>query len=447
MRPGVAHWFHGVVEPLTAVVLLAGRYGVQQLVGALTGRADLGGLAAEMFGALSASEDRLSNRLSVIEQRLGGIEERLDQILDQRFTSAIGAGLRCLVDAGGNSDASRRQDDLLQARDQFRRASGAATSSLQRATAERYLMLCGLALDRPDVARTAWAQLNGAATAAALELRDAPLNAPQVSIQPVDQMSERQLRKQPPDFHDRLARRKAILDGVPQAATIVENLLAESGVVGRALGEVPSRPIRRNPKFTNGSTQRELSDLRWVVDHNGTDRVRIGAIIVTWEVLDIRPVRRAVGGTAFYPERLWDGGRIPTAHEKPSHVVDVRVRANVEISPPLSRAITVSVGTSVLARDTPSSRPNAWSFPAGQGTGAISATVTLPADKDGTLTENVEIRAGAFVVIRPTGGTTPVRALDTSTAAGTTKSPAEFRRRLDELRALTERLQRGGDGR
>jgi hypothetical protein len=34
---------------LTAVVVLVGRYGVQELVGALTGRAELGGLASELF--------------------------------------------------------------------------------------------------------------------------------------------------------------------------------------------------------------------------------------------------------------------------------------------------------------------------------------------------------------------------------------------------------------
>jgi len=150
------------VEPLTVITLIASKYGVSRLVGALTGEQDLGGLAAEVVGALAESESRLA-------ERLAGIEQLLDEVLEQRYATAVTTGLRTLVDAGTASDPEERREELLRARDLFREASSSARSKIQEALAERYTLLCSMSLGRIDAARNALRRLNGAATDAPIE--------------------------------------------------------------------------------------------------------------------------------------------------------------------------------------------------------------------------------------------------------------------------------------
>ncbi|MFJ8582872.1 hypothetical protein [Micromonospora sp. NPDC093277] len=430
------------MEPLTAVVLLAGRYGIQQVVAGLTGRPDLGGLAVELFDALSAGQDRLSGQIAAIEQRLSGIEERLDQILDQRYTSAVGAGLRCLVDAGGSTDPGARQDDLLAARGHFRQASGAASSSLQRAAVERYLVLCGLALGRADVARTAWLQLNGAVTMAALEVQAAFDRAPSPPFEMLRHLRASEFRRQLPEWQELVEQRETICSGIVEAASVVEGLLAESGVLGQAVGEPPPLPVRKILWYGEAAPLSEragrlvadttaasnLRGVRWVVEHGGVGPVRVGAFAVTWEEFEILPVRPAPFGSAFYPGILWSGRQVPPTHQKPSHVVDVRLKASVGIDPPLPWRIVVAARTPVVARDDrpmsfggaaglstagavadPShgvARPRdedrpVWSLPAGESGCEITATLTFPADADGVVAGTVEVEVGGFAVLRP----------------------------------------------
>jgi hypothetical protein len=109
---------------------------------------DLGSVDAELFAELRASEDRIADRLSVIEGKLG-------VLLEQPCSIALGADQRTLLDAGVSADSDGRVRELRQARVYFREASTAARSRLQVATAERFLALCCLALREPDAAMVA----------------------------------------------------------------------------------------------------------------------------------------------------------------------------------------------------------------------------------------------------------------------------------------------------
>ncbi|MFJ9786070.1 hypothetical protein ACIRSS_41325 [Amycolatopsis sp. NPDC101161] len=144
------------MEPLTAISVIAAKYGVSQLVGALSGNDDLGSLASELLGAVTASEDRLSGQLA----RLGG---QLDEMLDQRYTTALSAGQRTLRDVAAAPDPPARQAEWTRARDLFRDAAAAARSPLQEAVAERYVALCFVALGWPEAARTAMGEVSRAA--------------------------------------------------------------------------------------------------------------------------------------------------------------------------------------------------------------------------------------------------------------------------------------------
>lgn len=92
------------MEPLTAITLLAGQYGIRQVVAALTGNQEASALAGEIFRQLSASEDHLSSHLI-------HIEERLDQVLEQPYEIAIGAGTRGLLDVVATKDSNARRKD------------------------------------------------------------------------------------------------------------------------------------------------------------------------------------------------------------------------------------------------------------------------------------------------------------------------------------------------
>jgi hypothetical protein len=149
------------VEPLTAITLIATKYGVSALIGALSGNKDLGALASELVGTLVASEDRLG-------ERLGTIGRQLEEVLEQRYSTAIAAGQRTLLDAGTTLDPSMRSAELTRARDLFRDAAASARAPLQVAVAERYMVLCAIALGREDAARTALGLLNRSAFEALL---------------------------------------------------------------------------------------------------------------------------------------------------------------------------------------------------------------------------------------------------------------------------------------
>lgn len=199
---------------LTVITVAAAQYGARQLIEAIGGDPDLGSLAADVLGALSASEDRLGVRLAAIEGRL-------EEVLEQSYVTAVGAGLRTLVDAGSTTDPQVRQQDLLHARNLFREAASAARSKLQVALAERYLLLCALALGRDDAARNALARLRGSAFEAVLESAQASRHEAALA------RATRRVEQQGLSGRKARGRVRAETDGIQAAASVAADLAVQ----------------------------------------------------------------------------------------------------------------------------------------------------------------------------------------------------------------------------
>src|SRR4051812_15740844 len=106
------------MEPISALLVIAGTRGAVALVKTLTGVDELGELTGELVRALTASESR-------IDERLDRIESGLDELLEQSYGVAVRRGVRYLLDATGSSGAVR-VNDLDRARDAFVEATAAA---------------------------------------------------------------------------------------------------------------------------------------------------------------------------------------------------------------------------------------------------------------------------------------------------------------------------------
>jgi hypothetical protein len=381
------------VEALTAVTLLAGKYGVQRVIGTLTGRQDLSDLAGELFGTLAASEARLSERLAGIEQQLSGIEQRLDEVLGQRYQVSLAMGLRGILEAGVSHDPRARTEELTNAHERFREAAASAHSVLQAAVAERYILLCAIALGRPDAAKTAWAQLNGAVTAMALDLCTAFEMAHGKVALRLDQEGALKGRGYWKRLNDEADR---IRDGVMEAAGLAKSLLVESAVLGQMFGQ-PQPPYidlrktesshkmffrKRLSNRMSRRTIRELSRpesamlpsslgwamgtgfLRWHVQASMPGPVRFGALVVTWKRIEQRH-----GG--------WDpGNRYRTATS------DADVELSIQADPPLSR--DVSIGHPFRRGTLPRDR---LSLEAGASSTQLSYITALPTDERGNVRE------------------------------------------------------------
>jgi hypothetical protein len=154
-------WSAWLVEPLTALLMIAASYGASALVKALGGGPGLSSLSGDLVKALTETESR-------IDERLTGIELKLDELLEQRYNVAVRAGVRYLLDAIPAGSLSRAHD-LDRARDAFIEAQSAARSSLQQAVAERYLVLCLLGLQRTELVVPALTRVEGLAMTAAFE--------------------------------------------------------------------------------------------------------------------------------------------------------------------------------------------------------------------------------------------------------------------------------------
>ncbi|TMR90878.1 hypothetical protein [Nonomuraea basaltis] len=394
-------------------MLLIGQYGVKQVVGALSGRPELGALAGDVLGAVAASESGLGSRLAGIEDRLAGIERRLDQVLAQRYEIEVGSGLRCLLDAAGSSGKRARNQDLKQARQHFRNAAAAAASALQRALAERYLLLCALTLNRHDAAKTAFAQLNAAMTAAAFEvsdgLREASSAAPQRGGQ-----SGFTWRNQRRELQDRQeGELKHIHQGASDAAKVIQALFAEAGALGQAFGRPAPTPIRPIVSQTS---------ITWQVGVSHPDPIGLGALTATWQQFDLQPVRpytprwedlspltaRSLAAAEGRPE--WQLVR------RSQYVMDAEVVLVVEADPVLARDIVVRVygpRLSMASRDfrflpvhyqQPSADPDlptlVAALPAGTRSCRAAGMLTLSSDRHGALLTPVRVEIGDFTILR-----------------------------------------------
>ncbi|MER7008848.1 hypothetical protein ABT297_38195 [Dactylosporangium sp. NPDC000555] len=217
------------MEPLTAITTLAAQYGLSRLIAAVGGDPNLAAMAAEIVSALWASEDRL-------DARLAGIESRLDEVLEQRYTVAIRSGLRTLVDAGRASDPRFREEELTRARERFVEATAAARTSLQVVIAERYLALCGFGLGRRDAARVAIERVQSIALKVFVESTDAYNNSLVTAAQRLD--GNRKGSKRSAQL---FTEQKAIAQAASDAIRLAFAALHESVVLSEDLGE-PAPP-------------------------------------------------------------------------------------------------------------------------------------------------------------------------------------------------------------
>ncbi|SEP38242.1 hypothetical protein [Amycolatopsis saalfeldensis] len=220
------------MEPLTAVAMIATKYGVSALIGALSGNQDLSGLASELVGTLVASEDRLG-------ERLGTIGRQLEEVLEQRYSTAIAAGQRTLLDAAATPDPLVRSAELTRARDLFRDAAASARTPLQVAVAERYVVLCAIALGREDAARTALGLLDKSALEALLGAL--PLAGPEALDLARTQLARSgragsRFRRE--ERADELA--ATIVDTAAGAVQLALSLFKESRALAEALGYRPA---------------------------------------------------------------------------------------------------------------------------------------------------------------------------------------------------------------
>lgn len=265
------------MEPLTAITMIAAKYGVSGVIGALTGNPELGSLAAELVGALSASEDRLA-------EKLAGIEGRLDQVLEQRYSAALGAGLRTLLDAGATTGPRARADELGRARDLFRDAGASARTPLQVAVAERYLVLCALALGRPEVARTALGLLHKSAFEALVAAM--PLVGPEVYERARERLAQSGRRVPRSRREERLTElSEEILDAASEVSDLALGLLAEARDLAGALGagRVPEPVVDFLEPEEAGADDRLVTTGRLEIRPSGPGPIRFGPLSVSWD--------------------------------------------------------------------------------------------------------------------------------------------------------------------
>ena len=140
---------------------MAAKHGIKALVVALGGGTELGALGRDITSALLAGESKLA-------ERFDDIDRQLEEVLDQRFSVEMATGSRLLLDAL-DSYGQQRSADLERSRQHLLQASAAARSHLQRARAERHLLLACLMLGWTSLASRALITMESAALLALME--------------------------------------------------------------------------------------------------------------------------------------------------------------------------------------------------------------------------------------------------------------------------------------
>ncbi|MFI5611826.1 hypothetical protein [Amycolatopsis sp. NPDC051903] len=267
------------MEPLTAIAVIATKYGVSAVIGALTGKEELGGVAAEIVGALVESEDRLGEQLS-------GIERQLDEVLEQRYTTAVGAGLRTLLDASTTRDPGVRTAELNRARDLFRDAVASARSPLQVAVGERYLALCALALGRVDAARTALTLLDKAALEALIGAM--PLVGPQAYERAREQLGGSGFRSRREQRIEELG--SDLVDAAAEVMDLGLSLFDEARTLAEGLGRADAEPdwdVVLPQEYEDDERLTRAAQV--VLKPAGPGPLRFGPLSVTWDSVRFRP--------------------------------------------------------------------------------------------------------------------------------------------------------------
>ncbi|SEP48945.1 hypothetical protein SAMN04489732_112201 [Amycolatopsis saalfeldensis] len=270
---------------MTAISVIAAKYGVSAVIGALTGNEGLGGLGSELMGALMESEDRIA-------EQLDGISRKLDRVLAQRYSTALGAGQRTLLDASTAPDAQTRVAELSRARDLFLEAGAAALSPLQLAVAERYVALCYIALGRREAAGTALKAMDRAAA-------EAMLDAAAEAGPPAYERARKQLgwsgRVGSRSRRDDLLEDQAgdIILAALREAELAEELFRESRTLAQGMG-LPLVPLPHQeelpPEPDGEDDPLRTAKLQLVLRPAAPGPVRYGPITVTWRKVLIQPI-------------------------------------------------------------------------------------------------------------------------------------------------------------
>ena len=347
---GVWSTCYVVPIPITAVVSIAGAYGAKVLVKALGGSNEVAGVSGELVKALAESESR-------IEERLRGIEDALDELLEQRYGAALGKGLRFFLDAVEGA-AGNRGRDLEHAREAFIEASAAAKSKLQEALAERYVLLSVLAQGDMALVSVSLAQMECAATAAAFDAME--------------------LSEQNTDAAEKLLQRRGVPgrrlgpNALRSARIEVQAAALESvGMCGRLLGEAAvwapplGLPPRAAPPTQVSDSPRGLGEVKyrmstrweastkpyWVFEVRSGEVLRIGCLALEFLLATARKKAPRL-------EVQWVNVSRPPSKPRPRYV------ARLALSPPLPRPIVMSQ---------PSTDPSPLSF----DRGTLSAVKTV----------------------------------------------------------------------
>jgi hypothetical protein len=262
------------MEPVIVMAVFATKYGIRRLVDVMGGNDDLGELTGELFGALVESED-------LLQRRMVAIERRLDEVLEQPFSTAIRHGLRQLLDAS-TTTGDHRFAMLERAREQFVAATAAARSLLQEAIAERYVMLCSVAMCRQDAARIALQRAERAAFAVFAQSR-AALSG---TLRIVDVSGEEGFAL-PRYESSHVSEAKTLADAWSEPEEISRNILLETDLLADSVG-CASRQRLRQP-YSPSAT----SPLVAGTSGEGAADALIGPLRVIWR--ELRQIDRAEG--------------------------------------------------------------------------------------------------------------------------------------------------------
>jgi hypothetical protein len=262
------------MEPFIALALAAAKTGAE-------------GLAGNLVRALTQRESRVERQLAAIEQRLAGLEDRMDKQLEQRHVTAMGVGLRALEDAATTSGNALRQGELVVARDQFREAAASAQTSLQVAVAERLLMLCSFALQQPHAAQNAWSRLNAATTTALAEAAQAYRNRAQLAQERYDQ-AKRAGGKLPYDILPQ--KERSVVQDADEKTVLAMRLLRDADAVAGEFGEAAPKLKHNDPAAIWPSTLAFYQRHRWLVEPDGDKPVRAGVFAVHWSKFIATPL-------------------------------------------------------------------------------------------------------------------------------------------------------------
>ena len=338
-------WSTPRVEPVTALLTIGGAHGVSVLVRALSGSTELGQVSSELFRALTETESRIDTRLSTIE-------DLLDDLLEQPYTIALGDGVRHFLDAGIATDG--REAALDRARDRFITATSAATSALQRAIAERYILLCLLAQARLDLVPASMARMEVAATAAAFDaaFKDAVIAERdwKTAAKLLGRRDAKGSRVASQGREAPVAIRAAAVDSIG----ICGRLLDEAAMLAPALGlppraaPPPPRDISNSPtripipQWKSGGQQfiyHVIENPYWAFEARPAETLRVGSLSV-----EFLPVDNAEPATQQEETRAANAQALAgVERERRGHI------AHVNLEAPLSRPITIAAATADIS--------------------------------------------------------------------------------------------------